>query len=257
MRRKLLYVTGAVISGIVYVHFFETVWIPVSAFAASVLFFLGKRKKCTFVKILSILLSCFLAGAFLLYRENSSAQQTVFEEGRQAEFYCLVTEITKKESDRGDSYQLCVKAEGEKLLLSYYRELKNYPYLIGCTVKVRCTPEKPAGAGNPRTFDYSLYLKSQGIYRIATAESVELAAHPLGVYNKVKNRVFCAREKMISDMKFSGDAEGFLRGVLFGDTKGMDEEIYREFRANSTAHILAVSGVCFLCWIFIIGERMA
>ena len=42
------------------------------------------------------------------------ANETVFEDGRQAEFYCLVTEITKKESDKGDSYQLCVKTGGEK-----------------------------------------------------------------------------------------------------------------------------------------------
>ena len=243
MRRKLLCITAAVISGIVYMHFFETVWIPVSAFAASVLFSAGRGKDRAFAKVLAILLSCFLAGAFLLYRENSSAQQTVFEDGRQAEFYCLLTEITKKESDKGDSYQLCVKTGGEKLLLSYYRELKNYPYLTGCTIKVRCTPEKPAEAGNPRTFDYSLYLKSQRIYRIAAAESIEFAAHPSGIYNKVKNRVFCAREQMLSDMKLSGGAEGFLRGVLFGDTKGLDEEIYREFRENSTAHILAVSGL--------------
>ena len=109
---------------------------------------------------------------------------------------------------------------------------------------MRCTPEKPAEAGNPRTFDYSLYLKSQRIYRIASCrESIEFAAHPSGIYNKVKNRVFCAREQMLSDMKLSGGAEGFLRGVLFGDTKGLDEEIYREFRENSTAHILAVSGL--------------
>lgn len=243
MRRKLLCITAAVISGIVYMYFFETVWIPVFAFAASVLFSAGSGKDRAFAKVLAILLSCFLAGAFLLYRENSSAQQTVFEDGRQAEFYCLVTEITKKESDKGDSYQLCVKARGEKLLLSYYRELKNYPYLTGCTVKVRCTPQKPAEAGNPRTFDYSLYLKSQRIYRIAAAESIEFAAHPSGIYNKVKNRVFCAREQMLSDMKLSGGAEGFLRGLLFGDTRGLDEEIYREFRANSTAHILAVSGL--------------
>ena len=113
MRRKLLCITAAVISGIVYMHFFETVWIPVSAFAASVLFSAGRGKDRAFAKVLAILLSCFLAGAFLLYRENSSAQQTVFEDGRQAEFYCLVTEITKKESDKGDSYQLCVKTGGE------------------------------------------------------------------------------------------------------------------------------------------------
>lgn len=240
MRRKLLCITIAVTGGIAYFYCFETVWIPFSVLSLQVLFMVVKGRKCEFAKTLAILLSCFLAGSFLLYRENARADQTVFEDGQRIEAYCLVTEITQKDKN---SYQLCVKIGGEKLLLSYYRELKNYPALTGCTVKVRCTTEKPAAAGNPRTFDYSLYLKSRKIYTVAFAESIEFAAPPSGFYNNVKNRVFCAREQMLSDMNLTGGAEGFLRGVLFGDTKGLNEEIYQEFRENSTAHILAVSGL--------------
>lgn len=29
------------------------------------------------------------------------------------------------------------------------------------------------------------------------------------------------------------------------------------YQVNGIGHILAISGVCFLCWVFLIGERMA
>ena len=37
--------------------------------------------------------------------------------------------------------------------------------------------------------------------------------------------------------------EALLRGVLFGDTDSMDEDMKEDFRRNGTAHILAVSGL--------------
>ena len=36
-----------------------------------------------------------------------------------------------------------------------------------------------------------------------------------------------------------------------------DAEIKELYQKNGIGHVLAISGVCFLCWVFIIGERMA
>lgn len=38
-------------------------------------------------------------------------------------------------------------------------------------------------------------------------------------------------------------SEALVRGVLFGDTAQLDEEVYDAFRQNGTAHVLAVSGL--------------
>ena len=38
-------------------------------------------------------------------------------------------------------------------------------------------------------------------------------------------------------------AYGFIKGVTFGDTDDIDEDTIDEFRENTTAHVLAVSGL--------------
>ena len=50
---------------------------------------------------------------------------------------------------------------------------------------------------------------------------------------------------------------GIMKAVLLGDKTGLTDEIKSDFHAAGTYHLLVVSGVCFLCWVFIIGERMA
>lgn len=50
---------------------------------------------------------------------------------------------------------------------------------------------------------------------------------------------------------------GMLCAVILGEKHQMDAEMKERFQINGIAHILAISGVCFLCWVFLIGERMA
>ena len=43
---------------------------------------------------------------------------------------------------------------------------------------------------------------------------------------------------------------GILNAMLLGDKQQMDAEIKEQYQVNGIAHILAISGVCFLCWFF-------
>jgi predicted membrane metal-binding protein len=44
---------------------------------------------------------------------------------------------------------------------------------------------------------------------------------------------------------------------LLGDKSELDESVKELYQKSGIGHVLAISGVCFLCWVFIIGERMA
>ena len=117
--------------------------------------------------------------------------------------------------------------------------------LIGCTLRIRAELELPQSAGNPRCFDYRRYLKARGISLTGKLledpgpDDVIRRGGPLAAV-----RIYIARGRNAFLMKMgSEEARAFARGVLFGDTSGMDEEELAEFRGNGTAHILAVSGL--------------
>ena len=56
---------------------------------------------------------------------------------------------------------------------------------------------------------------------------------------------------------FSKEKAGILEAMLLGEKGNMDKEDTLLFQILGCSHILAISGVCFLCWVFLIGERMA
>lgn len=52
------------------------------------------------------------------------------------------------------------------------------------------------------------------------------------------------------------DAPVFCAMTL-GDKQELDPEIQMRYQLAGIIHILAISGVCFLCWVFLIDEKMA
>lgn len=56
---------------------------------------------------------------------------------------------------------------------------------------------------------------------------------------------------------FDEQDAGILAAMLLGDKSRLDEEIRDWYQVGGIAHVLAISGVCFLCWVFLIDEKMA
>jgi predicted membrane metal-binding protein len=100
--------------------------------------------------------------------------------------------------------------------------------------------EIPA-AEDPGCFDYSLYMKSKGVTVRFKAYIVNVTGTETYAGTEVRMFLYDARENFIS--RFDEDTQGFIRGVIFGDKSGIDDDILEEFNNNSTGHILAVSGL--------------
>ena len=49
---------------------------------------------------------------------------------------------------------------------------------------------------------------------------------------------------------FDEQDAGILAAMLLGDKSRLDEEIRDWYQVGGIAHVLAISGVCFLCWVF-------
>ncbi|MBQ1408101.1 MAG: ComEC/Rec2 family competence protein, partial [Eubacterium sp.] len=135
-------------------------------------------------------------------------------------------------------------------------EYEKFYSLIGRLITVRTELEAPGTAGNPRCFDYAVYLRSEGITHIASCVPGDIGSYsdPRGIaasYLTVKRKLVILRERFLSSLGSgasgrtgaqSGDI-GLIRGILFGVTGELDETVENSFRDNGLSHILAVSGM--------------
>ena len=64
-----------------------------------------------------------------------------------------------------------------------------------------------------------------------------------GILWQMQRFVLEKREGFMAALDCEDQAAAIIRGILFGDTNQMDEELYEDFRQNGTAHVLAVSGL--------------
>lgn len=102
----------------------------------------------------------------------------------------------------------------------------------------------PEPRRNPGAFDYRLYLKARKIYYCFSAYGLKVTddggRHPYRGYKRGLMRERYRFEEAFSD---NGKAYGFVKGIVFGDKSSLNADVYEEFVGNSTAAVLAVSGL--------------
>ena len=113
--------------------------------------------------------------------------------------------------------------------------------ILGERIKACGSFKEIMPADDPGCFDQRLYMRAKGISVSFTAYSVELTGKERGVMSGLRRYLYRIREDFIG--RFEEEEAGFIRGVVFGDKSGIDEDTVKEFNINSTGHILAVSGL--------------
>lgn len=154
----------------------------------------------------------------------------------------LMGKVLSLQGDSDKTKLLIEKEDGERVLVSYYGQQNISNEWHGSLVKIPCKLEIPRGQSNPRCFDYKLYLKSQKISYIASADTVYEIKKADNLYDKFCKGLLIKKEQFlnsISDM----ETRAFVEGILFGNKANLDEGVYEDFKSNGTAHILAVSGL--------------
>ena len=131
----------------------------------------------------------------------------------------------------------------QRVLVSCYKKTADPQTLIGRVITFTGCLQEPDTAGNPRCFDYRQYLLSRGIGHTASVKAFEVSGQPARGLLKYKGKISVFREQFMDRLSCSEETRSLIRGVLFGDTRSMDEEMQDDFRANGTAHVLAVSGL--------------
>lgn len=116
----------------------------------------------------------------------------------------------------------------------------------GEKIRVSGVLKLPSEKRNPGCFDYRLYLRTKGINTTLYASALKReGAGASGGISRLSSVLFIQKESFLHrlEIRMSRQSALLMRGILFGETGELDEELLETFRRNGTAHILAVSGL--------------
>lgn len=241
MRRKLFCAAVAMIAAILWVYY-AGIAIGLLSAAPAVCGVLCLKNRTAYGGV-RLILVFFTAGCLLMCVHTYQARHGIlagFSDDQRVSVRGVVTEVRQT---GGQKWQLTVDTGGEKLLVRYYRQIDDPYGLIGREIEFSAVIEEPKEAGNPRTFDYQLYLRSRNIFYITTADSFSLTDRKTDLLRRFQRVILLKRERFFRDLQLPEQSAAMVRGILFGDTADLDEEVYDTFRKNGTAHVLAVSGL--------------
>ncbi len=260
-KRPLLFVSLSFLVGMYILSLFEVAdLLIVSVFL--VIFFLFALIKTRKIKTLIIVLCCILSFSLGTVRydiSNNVASKELF--GLiEKENILLTAEIIEKAKINENSISFIANVisandgvstyhTNEKVRFSCYLENDSdyndiYIPKLGDIVKIRGNVVLPNGPMNTGGFDYSRYLKSDGIFFQTNYDDKDI--EKVGFKNR-PFLFFCVqfREKCMSffDETFPQEEAGLLKAYIVGDKSNISEEIENSFSASGLSHILAVSGL--------------
>ena len=200
------------------------------------------ERKARALSVRQILTAFFLCGLLIFVLRSSAYDRVSDRAGQSAEIRVRVTSAELKD----DTLKMTVKSEDERGLgmlvtVPVYGQGGDVYDLTGTVIAASGTFETIPPADDPGCFDYALYMRSRSICCGFRTYSFDIEDPGNTLSAETKRYLYRERERFLDC--FDEDTAAFLRGVIFGDRSGMDEETVREFNDNSTGHILAVSGL--------------
>lgn len=235
IRRPLMFICSFFIAGIIAGHYFRPVlWI--SAYLAIFIFL-----ALISVKHKKIIISMVVIGLLGSVHITFASGKLDMSQGKDNDLISIKGRVTAQDTRR-DTAVLTVKTGEGRSFIVYVKGGQNAEYL-GDMVNIKGKLQLPSKRRNPGLFDYNLYLKTKGIAAgisaFETNVKQENRFNPLiRIPGKVKDKIIRTQEKYMAH-----DKSALLNGVLFGDKRYIEEDIYDTFQKNGTAHILAVSGI--------------
>ena len=142
----------------------------------------------------------------------------------------------KKITLDNEKVTLLIKAK-EKIQGTYYfksnQKNKVKDLKIGDKIKVLGTITKPRTPTTKNLFDYSFYLKKQGIYQLITINEIKIIKSSTKLFDRIKN---------VLNKKAT---HPYMQAFLLGNDEKIEEEVRLSYQENGISHLLAISGMQF------------
>lgn len=167
--------------------------------------------------------------ALIFSYENRYPENTYIE---------TVGEIYSNKEEKVYCNKYIVRIKNIKIIL-YTKKENNF--LPGDIVSIKGKFEKAEASRNYKGFNYRNYLKQKRIYGIINAESIVKINHNTNfnsIIGMIKYNLYSRIEHL-----YNKEYNNFLKGILLGNTEGLEEKIKEDFRNSNISHILAISGM--------------
>ncbi len=255
MRRPVLPAAGALAVGILIGYYeregFFAVWLPqtcvriggILLLCAACLLLIALRGERHFSGGVSVILVIFLLTGILVasWGESRFAKQEEWA-GTTRTFQGRILSV--RSTDTGDRAVVEDEKNGGRVMVSVYQPKRIPTELAGARVRFRGEVSLPAKRRNPAGFDYRLYLKTQKVGCLVTADSNGLCRLP-GPAEPLLSVAAALRERMekLLSRTMEDESRGLFFAMLFGEKSMLPDELADSFRRNGIAHIMAVSGL--------------
>ncbi|MBN1918710.1 MAG: DNA internalization-related competence protein ComEC/Rec2 [Verrucomicrobia bacterium] len=116
----------------------------------------------------------------------------------------------------------------------------------GDRVSLECTVQAPDPARNPGGFDYRAYLEGKGIRWVLRVKARHTVERLGGGGSVVWKLIYAMRRRLDQGIEYgrmSDESRAFLKAVLLGERRGLNEELEEALVQTNTVHILAISGL--------------
>ena len=240
---------AAYMAGLFFASFFtDPVLVIISAAVIAAALLAGR--KYNFKLADHCIMAAFFGTAVIVFSVYSALKYdpAVEIDGQSGSFNGKVISVQHYSGDNS-SYILKGRINGEvKVKLSFY--VNSLDAETGDTIDIeKCTFKKPS---KDYIFDSESYFRSNGIFlEISNAKDINRISSSK---RSIKALLSDYREKIISDFHIAlgKDSGDLLAGMVFGEKRGMDQNVKTAVYRCGIGHILAVSGLHISVAIFIL-----
>ena len=127
---------------------------------------------------------------------------------------------------------------------------------IGNKVNVKGELSLFEEARNPGNFDQKFYYEKQGLHASIWAKNCRITDQETWKFREWLAKLRRNWKRLLVSQMGARHGNS-MSAILLGEKSELDAQMKALYQKSGIGHILAISGVCFLCWVFIIGERMA
>lgn len=253
MRRKLLFYVACYIIGLLLMYYID-LWALVILLTVTAILIVVKVKKGNFYieksykfALLNILLGCFFMcislvcfqgdNVKLIYNNENNYKMTVEHIEKKLEGYNITGRLTGVNNHEFNS--------DFKTILTTDKEIDKPWIYLGRTINFSGKLGEPSTARNPRCFNYRIFLRTQGITSTIFVKnfSCKDISSSRSFWYILKSFAEQKKYEFLSQLPEKNNIRSLVGGILFGQVKCIDENIYNDFKENGTAHVLAVSGL--------------
>src|SRR5690554_3603466 len=136
-------------------------------------------------------------------------------------------------------------ATSGKVLINIAKDSLLKPLVPDNVILTYTTVSEISKPQNPHQFDYSNYMKLQGVYgqlRISSNEILKVSKDSKTIFGIAQN----LRAEIIRKLersKLEPDERAIIQALVLGEKKDIDKNLYEAYAAAGAVHILAVSGL--------------